>query len=102
MKRNIKDKYTWVGTLVAIAFVLFAGCAFGQFADENVAQNALATNGFSNIKFIDRDSVFVGFKGCGKGDVALFTFTAINPIGKNVAVKVCQGWPLKGATIRGT
>ena len=102
MKRNIKDKYTWIGTLVVIVFVLFAGCAFGQFADQRVAENTLVTNGFTNVKLIDRDSVFVGFKGCGKGDTALFTFTAINPIGKNVTVKVCQGWPLKGATIRGT
>ena len=100
MKKKKINYYAWLPTIVAIVFILFVACLFGQFADKRVAENTLVTNGFSNIKLIDRDSVFVGFKGCGKGDVALFTFTATNPIGKNVTVKVCQGWPLKGATIR--
>jgi len=102
MKKKKVNYYAWLPTIVATVFIVVAGCAFGQFADQRVAENTLVTNGFTNVKLIDRDSIFVGFKGCGKGDTVLFTFTANNPVGKYVTVNVCQGWPLKGATIRGT
>lgn len=94
------NRGAWVKLGLILAFLLFVTCVCGRFASENTANNLLQTSGFTNIRLVDRDPYFVGFKGCGKGDLAIFTYEATNPVGKNVNVSVCQGWPFKGATIR--
>ena len=100
MKKIAKVK-GWLPLLVAISTYIFITCIAGNFANENVAKQLLITNGFSNVKLIDRDSVFVGFKGCDRYDLTKFRFHAINASKQPVTIYVCQGWPLKGATIRG-
>lgn len=101
MINKIKSLMGWLPLTVAVSFYLFVTCVAGRFANEDVAKQSLITNGFSNVKLIDRSSVFVGFQGCDKYDLTKFKFSAINASGKAVTVYVCQGWPLKGATIRG-
>lgn len=93
-------KWSWIQLGLAVAFLLFVTCVCGRFASENTANNLLQVSGFTNVKLVDKDPYFAGFKGCGKGDLVVFTYTATNPAGKKVNVKVCQGWPFKGATIR--
>lgn len=95
-----KRNTSWWGLAIAVAVMLFVICVAGRFASANTAERLLTTNGFSHIKLIGQDPYFAGFKGCGKGDLVIFKFNAINPAGKPVTVDVCQGWPLKGATIR--
>ncbi|MBI2625345.1 MAG: hypothetical protein HYW70_03360 [Candidatus Nealsonbacteria bacterium] len=85
---------------VTITIILAFGTLPGLFADEQKAIDILEKQGFSNIKIVNKDWVFVALVGCGQGDAAMFTAQATNPIGKNVEIKVCVGWPFKGATIR--
>ena len=99
-KRNPSMLWAFRPFIIVAAVVVFFGCVPGNFASEDTAERLLTTNGFTHIKLISQDPYFVGLKGCGKGDVAIFKFNAINPAGKTVTVDVCQGWPLKGATIR--
>lgn len=97
MKSIIK---TWLPLALALTFLLFVSCVAGRFANQDVATRALTTNGFTKVDLVSRSSFFAGFQGCDKTDLTVFTFKAINPVGKSVTVKVCQGWPIKGATIR--
>lgn len=91
-----------VGVLVLVfcALTAMAVAACGSLASEQDATKLLQTQGFRHIQLKNRDVWFVGVKGCGREDVALFNFRAINPIGRNVTVSVCEGWPFKGATVR--
>jgi len=96
----MKTIRTWLPLAAALAFLLFTSCVAGRFANQQTAERLLTTNGFTKINLKDRSSIFVGWQGCGKTDLTLFTFEATNPIGKRVTVEICQGWPIKGATIR--
>jgi len=98
MKKN--KMIGWIPLVVTITFLVFVSCVAGRFANQNVAEKALTTNGFTNIKLVKRSSIFAGVQGCDKADLTVFTFSATNAIGKTVQVNVCQGWPIKGATIR--
>jgi hypothetical protein len=91
---------SWLPLIIAVTFLLFVSCVAGRFANQATAERALQANGFSSIKLAKRSSVFAAWQGCDKTDLTVFTFTATNAIGKTVTVNVCQGWPLKGATIR--
>jgi hypothetical protein len=96
----MKKISSWLPVILAVTFLAFVTCVAGRFANQNVAVKLLTANGFTKINLVHRTSTFVGLKGCDKGDLTLFTFKAINSIGKPVTVNVCQGWPFKGATIR--
>lgn len=100
MKKKTNNIMTWLPFMAAVTFLTFVLCFAGRFANKNTAINLLTTSGFTKINLVDRTAVLAGLKGCGKGDLTIFTFKAINPAGKSVTVKVCQGWPFKGATIR--
>lgn len=84
---------------IAFAAAGMAGC--GSLASQGSVESLLQNQGFTNIEVTKREVWFVDLKGCGKDDVALFTAKATNPIGTPVTVEVCEGWPFKGATIRG-
>ncbi len=79
---------------------LFVGCCGGMFVDEDVAVKALETQGFSNVQVVEKDWVFVCFKGGDGYDNVKFTAIATNPAGKTVEVCVFAGWPFKAATVR--
>jgi hypothetical protein len=96
----MKTIKTWLPLAAALTFLLLVSCVAGRFANQQTAERLLTTNGFTKINLKDRSSVFAGLRGCGKTDLTVFTFEAINPIGKRVTVEVCQGWPIKGATLR--
>jgi len=72
----------------------------GYFMDDSRAVGLLEKQGFSDIKLKSKDWLFVSVFGCGSDDNVKFTFDATNPVGKQVQVEVCVGWPFKGATLR--
>ena len=96
----MKKIKAWLPLAIAVSALIFVSCVLGSFANPNTATKLLITNGFTNVKLTNTDHVFAGLKGCGREDLTVFTFSAVNPVGKTVNVKVCQGWPIKGATIR--
>ncbi len=86
---------------VAVFIVLFTLALIrGVFVGENAAIRALETQGYSEVRIVDKDIWFVGMRGCGDEDAAKFDAVAINPAGNEVDVFVCVGWPFKGATVR--
>lgn len=85
---------------VLILLTLTVSCGRGAFVDKSVAERALETQGYSNVKIIDHSWFAVGLRGCDEKDAARFTATATNPAGREVQLYVCTGWLFKGATIR--
>jgi hypothetical protein len=85
-----------------IAIIIFAILSIfrGELVDSSEAVRALQTQGYSEIKITDKAVAFVGLRGGDRGDAAMFTAHAKNPIGRDVTVYVCVGWPFKGATVR--
>lgn len=99
--------YAGAAGIIAVGIVLIVlGFAWaflvGSLASQSNAESTLRTQGFDHIHLVGRDNVAVELFGCGKEDVAKFNFTAQNVRGRTVNVSVCEGWPFKGATIRGT
>ncbi len=89
------------GTLALLSIALTVGSVFrGAFVDESVAVSALETQGYSDIRIMERHWFLVGLRGCDGDDAAQFATEATNPAGKRVQLYVCAGWPFKGATIR--
>mgnify|MGYP001588828673 CR=1 FL=1 len=82
-----------------VAVLIMVSVFSGLFVNQSVAVKALENQGFSNIRVIDKQWFLVGLRGCGK-DAAKFIAHAANPIGREVEVFVCVGWPFKGATVR--
>lgn len=90
--------------LIFIALVLFFGAIFGgcgYLANEDTARSLVERQGFSDVRYEGRAVFFITLRGCSDDDVALFHYRAVNPTGQTVDVDVCQGFPFKGATIRG-
>jgi hypothetical protein len=82
--------------IAIITFTLFRGA----LVNSNEAIMALETQGYSDIKIVDKAIFFIALRGGSKEDAAMFTAQAKNPVGKKVTVYVCVGWPFKGSTIR--
>jgi hypothetical protein len=55
------------------------GTARGVFANEEVARDALETQGFSNIPITGNAWFAVGLRGCAEQDAARFDATATDP-----------------------
>ena len=85
--------------LIIIAFIALSFCG-GLLVDEGVAIKTLETQGFSNIQIVDRDWLFIPFRGGAPTDNVRFEAVATNPAGKVVTVYVYAGWPFKAGTIR--
>ena len=86
--------------LLIVGSIMFFGLCRGILVDESVATKALEKQGYTEIEIINHDWFLIGFRGCDKNDAAKITAIAKNPIGQEVEVFVCCGWPFKGATIR--
>ncbi len=83
--------------VIALIALTFFG---GLLVDEGVAIKTLETQGFSNIQIVDRDWLFILFRGGAPSDNVRFEAVATNPIGEIVTVYVYAGWPFKAGTIR--
>jgi hypothetical protein len=72
----------------------------GHATSETRARHAVTNQGFTHVHKIGAHYVFAPLYGCSDQDAAQYIYRATNPAGKVVTVKVCMGWPFKGATIR--
>lgn len=92
----------WIlGILAALVLFVVLPFACASIPNEQTAENYLETNGWSDIEYVGR-APYATFQGCSDDDAVIFTFNATNPAGKPIdGVKVCQGWPLGGAHLRG-
>jgi hypothetical protein len=88
--------------LIVILVVVFVigGLCRGILVEESVAVRALEIQGYTDIEIVDHAWCFVGLRGCDRNDAAKITATATNPVGRQIEVYVCCGWPFKGSTIR--
>lgn len=86
--------------ILVMTAILFFALARGIFVSEDSAINSLETQGYSDVKITDSAWFMVGIRGCNQRDAARFTATATNPVGQEVEIYVCAGWPFKGGTIR--
>lgn len=76
--------------LAAIVALVLTSCS-----DPATAIKALEAMGFTDIQ----THGYAPFM-CGKDDTFATKFTARNPQGRSVSGAVCNGWLLKGATVR--
>ncbi|HPN96445.1 MAG TPA: hypothetical protein PLK35_01630 [Candidatus Moranbacteria bacterium] len=103
MSRN--EKGQWVGVLMILLSVLlmiFTLCSFffGIFVKPDIAIRALEKQGYENVQILEKEWLFVYFRGCSGSDNAMFKAKATNPAKRETDVIVCVGWPFKSATIR--
>lgn len=89
-----------IAGVVIIALCLFVALARGLLVSEDIAVQALETQGFSSIQVLERNWFLVGFRGGHEQDAARFVCRAVNPAGREVTVHVFAGWPFHGATVR--
>tara|TARA_B100000508_G_C11435908_1_gene266012 strand:+ start:956 stop:1234 length:279 start_codon:yes stop_codon:yes gene_type:complete len=88
----------WFYALVVVAMAV--GFGRGALVGDAKVYTALENLGFTEIQVTDKAWFLVGMRGCSERDAAMFTATAVNPVGKRVTTTVCVGWPFKGATVR--
>ena len=81
--------------LLVVALSFRGGCV-----GESSAIRALETQGYSNIRIVDKAIFAMGCRGGDQSDAARFTAIATNSLGKEVKIYVFVGWPFKGATVR--
>jgi len=88
-----------VGALMFVA-VLQAGCtvAAGAQYDDGKAQKSVENEGFTNINHEDTTYFPLTLRECAEADHVKHEFTATDPSGNKVKVKVCKGL-FNGATI---
>jgi hypothetical protein len=83
--------------------LLIAGCvaaeSCGQLAEKSNATRCAKVHGFTKFKVLDQYSAFIGLRGCGAMDFAMFPMSGVNPIGEQVTFFVCTGI-FKGSTLR--
>lgn len=84
--------------VVLVLFVLLPWtCA--QLPSPDNGRRSLEKQGWTQVEFVGR-SPWANVQGCGRDDTAIMWFTGVNPSGRRASVEFCQGWPLKGATLR--
>jgi hypothetical protein len=81
----------------AVIIVGLFGCA--QLPSSENGVRLLEKQGFTDVRETGR-APFAALQGCSDQDVAIIHFRARNVRGQVVDLDVCQGWPLKGATLR--
>jgi len=81
------------GVLYAIILpiVLIIGCIIPQLIPEGVAYNTAEGLGFTNVKVVSRDWIFIQFTGCDRTDSVKFTVVGTNSAGKQQTFYVCAG-----------
>ena len=92
-------KLTWLLYVFVILLVILSVCR-GSFVNEETVISAIENQGYSNVTVTDHAWFLVGYRGCDAHDAARFTVTAINPVGREVEIYACSGFPFKKITIR--
>lgn len=102
-KGNSKMDKEGCAIVIIVAFFVIAlafAAGRGAFLSENDAIMAAEKQGYSNVEVREKHIFFIGLRGAGNDDAALFQATATNPAGQKTDILICMGWPFKGATIR--
>ncbi len=86
-------------TLVALGVVYGIALIFAASISPERAVRTMEAQGYSEVHVIDKNILFVGWRGCSGGDAARFIVTGKNSAGKSTQVYVCAGY-FKGGTIR--
>ena len=84
--------------LVLCAALFICGC--GVFVNDDATVNAVENQGYSEVQIVSKHVFIPAFCGCGNDDDAAYDMIANNPVGKQVKIVVCAGWPFKGVTVR--
>lgn len=93
----------WLAAIgLFIIIMLFAEAGCGALANEDKAVSLLETQGFSDVRQLERNNLFAPLHGCSEDDTTHYVFAATNVAGRRVHVQVCQGWPLRGPHVRGS
>jgi hypothetical protein len=90
--------FLWFYLILAIVAVTVQQGA-AHAVPESRASKAAEDLGYTNIKVIDRATVFINFRGCSEDDAARFTVTGTNSNGEERTFYVCAGY-FKGGTVR--
>jgi hypothetical protein len=88
--------------VIAVLIGIFNAPVRGAFVSIERAQAVAHTQLSPNAELAGRSVWFVNWKGCDKGDVALFRvkpYVSADGQTVNNAI-VCAGWPFKGMTVR--
>lgn len=85
-----------LAVVLGIAFALGRGC----FVSEEDATEAVEKQGYRVKEVVDKDVLFVGWRGCSDNDAAGFDMKVVNPAGQETEIKVCCGAVFKGCTVR--
>jgi len=93
------DKRPVLLALVVVTGVLIITQLLANSVPEDRAIKAAEDVGYSNVRVISKDTVFIQLKGCDKSDSVLFNIEGTNPTGQKRTFIVCAGW-FKGATVR--
>jgi hypothetical protein len=87
-----------------ILFVLLAAAALssgcGLLVSDFDTMEAVAKQGYSDVRIQHIHPFFASFFGCSNGDVASYRMTATNALGRRVKLIACAGWPFKAVTVR--
>jgi len=72
----------------------------GLFVSDERGSRHLATMNFNEAEVIEKQWLFVGYRGCSIGDDAKFITRAVRDDGRVVYPIICCGWLFKGCTER--
>ncbi|MBL8159267.1 hypothetical protein JNJ66_02315 [Candidatus Saccharibacteria bacterium] len=89
----------WPFPLIGLAAIMLVFQVLARLVSEDGAVRAAEAFGYTNITVTDRDTFFVGLRGCGNDDLVKFDVTGTGPGGEQRELVVCTGM-LKGATVR--
>lgn len=98
-----EDWKIYLGIIVVIFLIAFLIGLRGVFVSPAKALQAAEVQlGTDNLQLSSKHIMFVHWRGCDKGDVAMFKVLPFtNAQGKIVDdAIVCAGWPFKGITVR--
>jgi len=105
LKRNQRGETNPAGAILIAIFAIFA-IFFGEplagmMTDDSKATHVLTQLGFTEVQIVSKDVWYVfPFKGCNKGDQALYKVSGKDATGQVRTVDVCAGL-LNGGTMRG-
>lgn len=91
-------KKVFLTLMVCLSLLVLTSC--GAFVSEDHVIKAVGKQGYRNVKIQAKHIFFVSWRGCSKSDDACFDALATNPLGQEVDILICAGWPFKGVTVR--
>jgi hypothetical protein len=91
-----------VFVVVFVLAIMFNAPIRGAFVKSDVALQAAQAQLGANVELGSKHVWFVHWRGCDKGDVAMFKVQPYSDAQGKIVDNaiVCAGWPFKGTTVR--